>query len=91
MRRLVVSVVLSIGMLTGCGGTDEVATPEPLGEAEQGLACKYPEMSCPSGSVCILDDADPFFELCRQRCPSTGVCPSGSRCRVTPDGSQKYC
>lgn len=91
MRRLVTAVVLSFGMLTGCGGSDELGTPEPLGEVEQGLACRYPDMTCPSGTICIRDEADDFYLLCRQSCPSTGVCPGGYPCRVTPNGRQRYC
>lgn len=86
MRRLVGAVVLSLGMLTGCGGTAaEVDAQEPVESVEQGLACKYPEMSCPSGTICVYD-----YELCRQPCPSSGVCPSGSACRTSPSG-QKFC
>lgn len=91
MRRLVTAVILSFGMLAGCGGTEELATPEPVGDVEQGLACKYPGNTCPSGSICIVDPNDDFYLLCRQPCPSTGVCAGGYACRVTTDGRQKYC
>lgn len=85
MRRLVSAVVLSLGLLTGCGGTAGEAVSEPLGDIEQGLACRYPEMSCPNGTICVYD-----YELCRPPCPSTGVCAGGTACRVSPSG-QKHC
>ncbi len=85
MRRLVSTVVLSLGLLTGCGGASGMDASESLGEAEQGLACRYPEMSCPPGTICVYD-----YELCRQPCPSTGVCTGGTACRVSPSG-QKFC
>ncbi len=91
MRRLVGAVVLAFGMLTGCGGTEEMGVPEPLGDVEQGLACTYPEMSCPPGSICIRDQTDDFYLLCRQSCPPSGFCWGSYPCHVTANGRQKYC
>jgi len=85
MRRLMCAVVLSFGMLTGCGGTAEQDTPDALDTVEQGLACAYPNMTCPPGTICVYD-----YELCRQPCPSSGTCASGTACRVSPSGI-KYC
>lgn len=91
MRRLVGTVVLAFGMLTGCGGTEEMGAPEPLGAVEQGLACMYPDMTCRTGYICILDEADDFYHLCRPACPPSGFCPSGNPCRVSASGIDEYC
>ncbi|WP_224245144.1 hypothetical protein [Hyalangium gracile] len=84
MRRLMCVVALSIGMLTGCGGTAEMETPDSVGTVEQGLACRYPDMWCPSGTICVDGD------LCRKPCPSSGVCASGSACRISEYGT-RFC
>jgi hypothetical protein len=85
MRRLMCAVLFSIGMMTGCGGSTEMDAPDALGSVEQGLACAYPNMTCPSGTICVYD-----YELCRKPCPSSGICSSGAACSVSPSG-QKYC
>ncbi|ATB29617.1 hypothetical protein [Melittangium boletus] len=84
MRRLVCAVAVSIGMLMGCGGAAELDTPEMLDTVEQGLACAYPDMSCPAASICADND------MCRPRCPSSGLCNNGSACRTAANGNA-YC
>jgi hypothetical protein len=81
MRRLVCAVAISIGMLMGCGGTAELDTPDALGSVEQGLACRQPELSCPSGTICVDGD------LCRKACPPSGICASGNACSISPYGT----
>jgi hypothetical protein len=85
MRRLVCAVAVSFGMLMGCGGDVAMDTPDTVESVEQGLACEDPDNSCPSGTVCAIDTG-----LCRPACPSSGVCSSGSACRVGSDGT-RYC
>ncbi|WP_163997783.1 hypothetical protein [Pyxidicoccus caerfyrddinensis] len=83
MRRLVCAVTLSIGMLMGCGGPADVNTPDTVDSVEQGLACQYPDMLCPSRYACVGG-------LCRKECPETEVCWNGAACRIYADGTP-YC
>ncbi|MFL5352076.1 hypothetical protein [Archangium sp.] len=84
MRRLVCAVAVSFGMLMGCGGDVAVDnTRDTLESVEQGLACIYPNNTCPSGTVCV-------DTLCRKACPTSGICSSGAACRVGGDGTP-YC
>ena len=84
MRRLVCAVAISMGMLKGCGGSTDMDTPDTLDTVEQGLACRYPDMYCPSGTICVDE------ELCRKPCPSSGYCASGYACRISDYGTP-YC
>src|SRR5262245_9764220 len=84
MRRLVCVVAASVGLLMGCGDAAAMDSPDTLGTVEQALACRYPDMSCPSGSVCV-DEL-----LCRTACPSSGTCASGLPCRISQGGT-RYC
>jgi hypothetical protein len=85
MRRLVCAVAISMGMLLGCGGADAGQDPaDALDTVEQGLACAYPDMTCPGTTICVDGD------LCRQACPPSGICSSGRACRVSPGGTP-YC
>ena len=85
MRRLVCAVVLSIGMLMGCGGTTEMNTPDTVDSVKQGLACRYPNNYCPSGTFCIVCEG-----LCRKPCPPSGICTNGSTCLIAECGTP-YC
>ncbi|MCE9668722.1 hypothetical protein LY474_12935 [Myxococcus stipitatus] len=45
--------LMAVLALAGCGGSPEATADEPLGEAEQGLACRYPDDWCPGTTVCV--------------------------------------
>ncbi len=84
MRRLLCAGVVLFGMLTGCGGSERAEPTETLDTMEQGLACAWPDMSCPGSTICVDNG------MCRMACPPSGVCNNGGACRVSPGGTS-YC
>jgi hypothetical protein len=91
MRRFVCAVAISMGMLMGCGGTVEMDapdSPDTLGSVEQGLACRYPDNTCPPGTICICPS--PQGGLCLKPCPPSGICGDGRACRSSECG-QLHC
>jgi hypothetical protein len=45
--------LMAVMTLAGCGGPAEEATEPQLGEAEQALACRYPDDYCPGTTTCV--------------------------------------
>ena len=84
MRRLLCAVAVSMGMLMGCGVDAGQEPTDALDTVQQGLACAYPDMTCPGASICVDNS------MCRQPCPSSGVCNNRTACRVSADGTP-YC
>ncbi len=92
MLRVFCVVALCLFGLTACGpdsaATDEVN--ETLGSSEQGLACAYPDMSCPGTTVCAWPSSNPDEGLCRPPCIN-GRCQITSQVCCTQPNGAPYC